>query len=130
MPSWAPGTLVLASASAARRCSQCAASTRGAAAVDGVLLDPVDHPAVVVEPLRGRAEQDEHVRGVRVEHQLGRDAALAQRGVPLLGLADRAGQVVRAVQHEGRGARPRPTLVSGDIAAYCSGCSHGVPPSS
>ena len=43
------------------------------------------------------------MRGARVEHQLGRDAAVAQRGVPLLGLADRAGQVVLAVQHQGRG---------------------------
>ena len=43
------------------------------------------------------------MRGVRVEDQLGRDAAVAQRGVPLLGLADRAGEVVLAVQDQGRG---------------------------
>ena len=72
----------------------------GAAAADGVLLDPVEDPAVEVEPLRRRSEQDEHVGGVRVEHQLGRDTELAQRGVPLLGLADRAGEVGGAVDDE------------------------------
>ena len=115
----------------------------GAAAADGVLLDPVEDPAVEVEPLRRGPEQDEHVGGVRVEHQLGRHVELAQRRVPLLGLADRAGEVGGAVDDERgrphvgdlgqrrhrcvpRRALPRraPELVGREEVAVVAGAAH------
>lgn len=68
----------------------------------GVLFEPVQYTVIEIEPLRGRAEEDEDVRRVRVDDQPGRDAPLAQRGVPLLRLPERTGQVGGAVQQQGR----------------------------
>ena len=44
------------------------------------------------------------MRGVAVDDQLGRDAPVDQRGVPLLGLAERAGAVLGAVDDQRRRA--------------------------
>ena len=69
-----PGPRAAWRAAASRRCQWAASIARAGRRCAGVLLHPVDDPAVVVDPVRRRAEQDEQVRGARVEHQLGRDA--------------------------------------------------------
>ena len=125
MPSAAPGTPCRSASSVEAPLPVRGVDRSDACAVAGVLLDPVDDAPVEVDPVRRRAVEDEQVRGVRVEDELGRHAALAQRGVPLLGLADRAAHVGGAVQHQ----RRRVDLVdpaSGDIAAYRSRAFHGT----
>ena len=103
MPSCAPGTLWqlrqrVEATLPVRRVDRRGARARG---IRRVPLHPLDDARVVVDAVAGLARQREQVAAVGVEHETGRDAALAQRVVPLLRLPDRAAHVGAAVQHEG-----------------------------
>ena len=67
-----------------------------------VLFDPVDDAAAHVRPVRRASFDHEQMRSIGVEDEAGRDAALAQGGVPLLSLPDRAAYVGGAVVDERR----------------------------
>jgi hypothetical protein len=74
------------------------------ATVARVLLHPVDDAPVEIGAVRRAAVEHEEVRGIRVEHEPRRDASLAERSMPLLGLADGAAEVGRALVDQRRRA--------------------------
>ena len=75
------------------------------------------------------ADEREDVAAAGVEHHAGRDAALAQRVVPLLGLPDGAPHVVGAMEHQRRrldlvdvrvGRHGREALAVGLVPRHCA----------